>query len=253
MLRGRSALVLGLANSRSLAWHIATQWRKEGANVFVTYQDERFAKPVLSLLHAEWGPYSSTLPLPAAACDVSDDGAVCSLFSALESRKFCSAAADGPKIDCVLHSIAHAPAEAMKSGTLLQTSRQDYLSAHAVSAYSLISVCRTALPYLSSSASVIAMTYIGSCRTAPNYNVMGPAKASLESCARGLANELGGRGVRVNCLSPGPVRTLAARGVRDFDDMAQGVKDKSPLRRLATGSEIAGEKVTAPQSDEFPC
>ncbi|CAM9709092.1 unnamed protein product [Ectocarpus sp. 13 AM-2016] len=155
-------------------------------------------------------------------------------------------AAPRKTVDIVLHSVAHAPTDAMRQGFLTGTTREAFVSAHVVSAYSLVSSVRHALPFLSPGASVIALTYIGSQRAAANYNVMGPAKASLESCARALAAELGGDansqgpgGVRVNCLSPGPVRTMAARGIAGFDEMRREAAGRAPLGRAAELDEIA--------------
>eukprot|EP00953_Heterococcus_sp_UTEX-ZZ885_P041320 21088-Heterococcus_DN1.PRE.1 len=242
MLAGKRALVLGVANARSLAWHIASRWRAEGAQVFVTYQDDRFKDTVAGLIRNEWGPISAEFPLPASACDVSRDAELEALFALLEKRNFCSASQSpgAPKLDAVLHSIAHASADAMKDGTLLGTTREAFVEAHAVSSYSLIAASRCAVPYLAPAASITAMTYIGSKKVVPNYNIMGPAKASLESCARALAYELGDQNVRVNCLSPGPVRTLAARGIRGFNDMAKMASERAPMQRAADMSEITG-------------
>jgi enoyl-[acyl-carrier protein] reductase I len=242
MLAGKRALVLGVANARSLAWHIASRWRAEGAQVFVTYQDDRFKDTVAGLIRNEWGPISAEFPLPASACDVSRDAELEALFALLERRNFCSASQSpgAPKLDAVLHSIAHASADAMKDGTLLGTTREAFVEAHAVSSYSLIAASRCAVPYLAPAASITAMTYIGSKKVVPNYNIMGPAKASLESCARALAYELGDQNVRVNCLSPGPVRTLAAKGIKGFNDMAKMASERAPMQRAADMSEITG-------------
>mmetsp|Transcript_29230 Transcript_29230/g.49270 ORF Transcript_29230/g.49270 Transcript_29230/m.49270 type:complete len:294 (+) Transcript_29230:81-962(+) len=261
MLAGKIGVVFGAANKRSIAWSVAEAWVNAGARVHVVCQSERFLSSLEKLIVGDDknGHAASTGSGSIGGvhvCDVTDEAAISRVFDAI-----CEI--DGPRVDAVLHSIAHAPATAMR-GTLLDTSAADFASAHAVSAYSLISIARVAAPLLSAGAphrgdgsdletqepsfgtprpgggSITALTYAGSTRATPGYVAMGCAKASLEAAVRGLALELGPPplSIRVNALSPGPISTLAARGISGFTELKAAALAKAPLRRTAMGTEV---------------
>jgi len=203
-LKGLTGAVFGFANPKSIAWGIAEAWNSAGASVCIGIQSGRFAKGVAAAT-ASWAS-----PPLVFECDVTDDASVAAAFAAISQHT-------SGRLNFLAHSLAFAPAPAMQ-GSLLSTTRGDFATAHAISAYSLLSLTRGALPLMQASGggSVVALSYIGSQRAARNYCVMGPAKASLEACARGLAAELGTQGIRVNVISPGPINTLAARGISNF-------------------------------------
>lgn len=204
MLAKKSCAVFGFASTRSIAWGIAEAWAAAGALLTVGIQSERF-RPALAAATAGWAA-----PPHTVVCDVSSDADIEAAFHSI-------GAARGGALHAVAHSVAFAPARAMRA-PLLDTARDDFLAAHSVSAYSLLALSRGALPLMRAAGggSVIALSYLGAARAARNYRVMGAAKASLEACARGLAVELAPLHVRVNVISPGPVNTLAARGIEGF-------------------------------------
>jgi enoyl-[acyl-carrier protein] reductase I len=224
LLEGKTGIVLGVANKRSIAWAIAQSLAGAGMRLAFTYQGERLKENVAEL--AATLPGSLLYP-----CDVASDTEIDSLFGAL-GREFGA-------LDTLVHSVAYAAREDLESA-FSGTRREGFRIAHDISAYSLVGLTRAALPLLEKSgqASVIAMTYYGSEKVAGNYNVMGVAKASLEASVRYLAADLGPRGIRVNAISAGPVNTLAARGVRGFTGMLQHAAEKAPLRRNVELREI---------------
>ncbi len=224
LLAGRTGIVVGVANKRSIAWAIAQALAGAGMRLAFTYQGERLKENVESL--AATLPGSLVYP-----CDVTVDAEIEAVFAAL-GREF-------GVLDTLVHSVAYAQREDLE-GAFVRTSREGFRVAHDVSAYSLVALTRAALPLLEKSgqASVIAMTYYGSEKVAANYNVMGVAKASLEACVRYLAADLGPRGIRVNAISAGPVNTLAARGIRGFTGILQRHAEKAPLRRNVELREI---------------
>lgn len=236
MLTGKVGVVFGVSNARSIAWGVARAWADAGARVHVVCQGERFLTKVQGMAADQRGIAG------VHVCDVIEDEQISGLFQELGR--------DHESLDALLHAIAHAPPSAMKDGTLLDTRREDFASAHDVSAYSLIALAREAVPLMTrkkaveggergAGGSITALSYLGSTLAVPGYNVMGCAKASLEAAARGLASELGSEhGIRVNCLSPGPVSTLASRGIRDFVNLKEAACEKSPLRRTATSTEV---------------
>jgi enoyl-[acyl-carrier protein] reductase I len=226
-----SAAVFGFASTRSLAWGIAQAWAEAGASVTVGIQSERF-RPALEAATRGW-----RAPAHIVECDVNDEGAIEAAFSSIRAHH-------GGRLDALVHSIAFAPASAMRA-PLLATSRADFLSAHATSAYTLLPLARAAAPLLAAGGggSILALSYLGAQRAAPNYRVMGAAKASLEACARGLAAELGAQGTRVNILSVGPVNTLAARGIADFPELAAHAAARAPLGRGVTLEEVGAAAV----------
>ena len=237
LLEGKVGIVFGVANKRSIAWAIAQAWHRAGATLAFTYQGERLKENVEELA-GTFGP--DTLLMP---CDVTKDDQIAQVFAEL-GQKF-------PKLDLLLHSIAYAPREALE-GNFLDTSREAFRIAHDVSAYSLVALARGAAPLMTGGGSIVAMTYYGSEKVVPHYNIMGVAKASLESTARYLAYDLGPRKIRVNCISAGPVNTLAARGIAGLLDMLKHYETHAPLKRNvlpeelgATGTFLASDGASA--------
>src|SRR5712672_69277 len=223
LLAGKLGIVFGVANKRSIAWAIAQAWHKAGARLAFTYQGERLKENVEELA----GTFGSdTLILP---CDVTRDEDFASVFKAV-GEKF-------GKLHLMLHSVAYAPKEALE-GEFVNTSREAFRVAHDVSAYSLVALARGAAPLMADGGSMVAMTYYGSEKVVPHYNVMGVAKASLEATTRYLAYDLGPKKVRVNCISAGPVNTLAARGISGFMSMLRHYEAHSPLKRNVTTEEL---------------
>jgi enoyl-[acyl-carrier protein] reductase I len=204
MLAGKLGIVFGVANKRSIAWAIAQAWHKAGAKLAFTYQGERLKENVEELA-GTFGP--DTLLMP---CDVTKDEDIANVFKTV-GEKF-------GKLHLLLHSVAFAPKEALE-GDFLNTSREAYRIAHDISAYSLVALARGAAPLMTESGSIVAMSYYGAEKVVPHYNVMGVAKASLEASTRYLAYDLGPKKIRVNCISAGPMNTLAARGIAGFTDM----------------------------------
>ena len=224
LLDGKTGIVFGVANKRSIAWAIAQALAGAGMRLAFTYEGERIKENVEEL--------ATTLPGSLIyKCDVGSDDEIRAVFEAL--------ARDAGALDTLVHSVAFAPREELMAG-FSATTREGFRVAHDVSAYSLVALTRAALPLLEKSAqpSVLAMTYYGSEKVATGYNVMGVAKAALEASVRYLAAELGPRGVRVNAISAGPVNTLAARGIRGFTDMLKHHAEHAPLRRNVELREI---------------
>ncbi len=223
LLAGKIGLVVGVANKRSIAWAIAQAWHDAGATLAFTYQGERLKENVGELA-AAFGP--DTLLLP---CDVTRDDDIVRALAAVRG-KF-------GVLHLLLHSVAFAPREALE-GTFLNTTREAFRVAHDVSAYSLIALAREAAPLMTEGGSIVSMTYHGSRKVVPHYNVMGVAKAALEAASRHLAYELGPMKIRVNCISAGPVNTLAARGIGGFSDMLKHYESHSPLKRNVLPDEL---------------
>jgi enoyl-[acyl-carrier protein] reductase I len=223
ILSGKYGLVFGVANKRSIAWAIAQQWHKAGARLAFTYQGERLKENVAELVGA-FG--QDTLILP---CDVTKDDDIAKVFETVGN--------EFGRLDLLLHSVAFAPKEALEGG-FLNTSREAFRIAHDVSAYSLVALSRAAAPLMTEGGSIIGMSYYGAEKVVPHYNVMGVAKASLEACTRYLAYDLGPRKIRVNCISAGPVNTLAARGIAGFLEMIKHYEKHSPLKRNVTAEEL---------------
>jgi enoyl-[acyl-carrier protein] reductase I len=237
LLAGKIGLVAGVANKRSIAWAIAQAWHDAGASLAFTYQGERLKENVEELAGA-FG--ADTLILP---CDVTHDEEIARALAAVR-EKF-------GKLHLLLHSVAFAPREALE-GTFLNTPREAFRVALDVSAYSLVALAREAAPLMTEGGSIVSMTYYGSAKVVPHYNVMGVAKAALEAATRYLAYDLGPRKIRVNCISAGPVNTLAARGIAGFSDMLKHYESHTPLKRNvlpeelgATGTFLAGDGAAA--------
>ena len=217
-LKGKVAVVFGLANKRSIAWAICQKLSEAGATLAICYQNERLQREAESL--AGDLPHVDGKPVQTFQCDVAVDSDIDNVFEQLK-------AAYG-KLDMLVHSIGFAP---NIKNAVLNTTREDFRVAHDISAYSLIGVTRGALPLMTHGGSIVAMTYLGSVRVIPGYNIMGVAKASLEASVRYLANDLGRRKIRVNAISAGPMNTLAARGVSGLTEMLKHYELRAPLHR----------------------
>jgi enoyl-[acyl-carrier protein] reductase I len=224
-LKGKVAVVFGLANKRSIAYGVAQKLAQAGATLVLSYQSERLQREAEDLLE----DLGQTGVGRAFQCDVSRDEEIDVLFGQLANAF--------PRIDVLVHSVAFAPADAIKNDFLL-TTRDDFRIAHDVSVYSLIAVARGAAPLMAEGGSILTLTYYGSTKTFPNYNVMGVAKAALEATVRYLAASLGARGIRVNAVSAGPLKTLAARGIGDFSRILDAVSQRAPLHRNVEQGEI---------------
>ena len=221
-LAGKTAVVFGLANKRSIAWGIAQKLHEAGATLAICYQNERMRLEAEGLI-AE---------LPGASgfqCDVSNDQEIDTLIAALKAQY--------GKLDVVVHAVAFAPAADLR-GDFLQTSRDGFRVAMDVSVYSLIAVSRGAAPLMTEGGSIMTLSYYAAEKVVPNYNVMALAKSALESAVRYLAWNLGPRGIRVNAISAGPIKTLAARGVGDLTEMLRSHADRAPLKRNVDQLEV---------------
>ena len=226
LLEGRRALVLGVANKWSLAYAIAQAFVREGAEIILTYQGERL-KAAAEELGNDLTPGTRVLN-----CDVTKDDDIARLADDLS----------GGKLDAVVHSIAFANREDF-SRPYVETSRSGYLLAQEVSSYSLVAVSRMMSPLMTGGGAIMTLSYLGSVRVVPNYNVMGVAKAALEASVRYLASDLGPSNIRVNAISAGPVKTASARGIKDFTKMLEGVAERTPLRRNTDPAEVADTAV----------
>jgi len=222
-MEGRTAVVFGVANKRSIAWAIAQRLQQAGARLAITYQNQRLEQEAKDLIAALPGA-------EAFMCDVSFDEQIDRLFTQLKSRY--------GKLHTLVHSIAFAPADELK-GEFLATTREGFRIAHYVSVYSLIALARAAAPLMEDGGSILTLTYHGSTKVVPHYNVMGVAKAALEASVRYLAFDLGPRRIRVNAISAGPVKTLAARGISGFGDMLKTHAERAPLKRNVDVNEVA--------------
>jgi enoyl-[acyl-carrier protein] reductase I len=222
-LAGKTGVVFGVANKRSIAWAIAKAWHNAGAKLIFNYQGERLKENVEELV-GEFG--ADTLLLP---CDVTSDAEIDGFFAKVKETT--------PKLDLLLHSVAFAPKEALE-GDFVSTTREAFRIAHDISAYSLVALSRAAAPFMTDGGSIVAMSYYGAVKVVPHYNVMGVAKASLEASTRYLAADLGVKKIRVNCISAGPVQTLAARGISGFTAMIKHYEAHAPLGRSCTTDEL---------------
>ncbi len=237
LLENKFGVVFGVANKRSIAWAIAQAWHKAGAKLAFTYQGERL-KDNVEELASTFG--NDTLILP---CDVTRDEDIANVFKQAGERF--------GKLHLLLHAVAFAPKDALE-GQFVNTSREAFRVAHDVSAYSLVALAREAAPLMTDGGSIVAMSYYGAEKVVPHYNVMGVAKASLEASTRYLAYDLGPKKIRVNCISAGPVNTLAARGISGFLEMLKHYEAHSPLKRNvlpeelgATGTFLASDGAAA--------
>ena len=223
-LEGKTAVIFGLANKRSIAWGIAQKMHEGGAKLAICYQNERMKSEAQGLIDE----------LPGAEgfqCDVASDAEIETLFGQLKEKY--------GKLDALVHAVAYAPAEDLR-GDFVNTTREGFRIAHDVSVYSLIAVTRAAAPLMTEGGSVMTLTYYGAEKVVPNYNVMGVAKAALEATVRYLASSLGPSKIRVNAISAGPIRTLAARGVGALGDMLKAHAERAPLKRNVEQIEVGG-------------
>lgn len=227
LLAGKKGLVLNVVNKNSIGWSIAELAANEGAIVGVGAQNERFMEGVSKLIEGD-------SRFNAHMVDFTDDGQLDALREEVEKTY--------GKIDFLVHAAAFAKREDL-SGRFIDTSRDGFALALDISCYSLVALCQKLEPVLADDASVMTISYLGSTRAVGNYNVMGVAKAALESAVRYLAFDLGERGIRVNTLSPGPMNTVAARGVKGLLDMISYVHERAPLKRQSTQAEVAGTAV----------
>jgi enoyl-[acyl-carrier protein] reductase I len=227
LLEGKTALIFGLANERSIAWGVAQAMHAQGARIGLSYAGEALERRVRPLAESIGCTF-------VEECDVSSDAAIQSVAE--------KAAREFGKVDILVHSIAFANREEL-TGPFYNTSRAGFHLALDVSAYSFVALARAFQPILPRGGALVCMTYHGSVKVAPNYNVMGVAKAALEACTRYLAYDLGPQGVRVNAISAGPIRTLAAAGVSGFKDMLRAFADMSPLRENVSPQDVGNAAV----------
>lgn len=223
MLQNKKGIIFGVANKRSIAWATAQALHEAGARLAFSYQGDRLKENVEGLTN-EAMPGSLLLP-----CDVTKQDEVEETFKRV-GEEF-------GRLDFLIHSIAFAPREAL-GGEYLNTSREAFLTALEVSAYSLVQLARAAVPLMTEGGSIVCMTYYGAEKVVAGYNVMGVAKAALEASTRYLANDLGARNIRVNAISAGPIQTLSARGVADFSSMLKHVAEHAPLHRNVEPREV---------------
>lgn len=223
-MQGKRALIVGLASNRSIAWGIAQAMHREGAELAFTYQNDKLKERVSSLA-AECG---SNI---AFECDVGNDGQIESLFKELGNLW------DG--LDCIVHSVAFAPRDALEGSYLDSVTRENFRIAHDISSYSFTALAKAGREMMAGrNSSLLTLSYLGAVRVIPNYNVMGIAKASLEANVRYMAHALGPEGIRVNAVSAGPIRTLAASGIANFREMLKKAADAAPLRKNVTIEEV---------------
>jgi len=222
LLAGRKALIVGVANEHSIAWGCARAMRRAGADIAMTYLNERarpHVEPLAKQLDAE-------LFLPM---EVRDAAQVDAVFAAIEKT--------WGKLDILVHSIAFAPKEAL-AGRVVDCPREGFLTAMDVSCWSFLDLARRAEPLMADGGTIFTMSYLGADQVIENYGIMGPVKAALESSVRYLATELGPKGIRVHAISPGPLATRAASGITDFDQLMERVATRAPVRRLVTIEEV---------------
>ncbi|MGR9099142.1 MAG: enoyl-ACP reductase FabI [Gammaproteobacteria bacterium] len=223
-MQGKRALIVGLASNRSIAWGIAQAMHREGAELAFTYQNDKL-KDRVEKMAAECG---STI---TAECDVSSDAQIESVFDTLAKHW------DG--LDCIVHSVAYAPREALEGNFVDAVTRENFKIAHDISAYSFVALAKAGKKMMEGrKGSLLTLSYLGSERAIPNYNVMGVAKASLDATVRYMAASLGPEGIRVNAVSAGPIRTLAASGINNFKAMLSKAADTAPLKKNVTIEEV---------------
>ncbi len=222
-MKGKVAVVLGLANKRSIAYAIAQKLAEAGCTLVLSFQSERLRAEAEQLL-ADLGQTEKGLALQ---CDVAADEQIDALFNQIKDRF--------PVLHTVVHSIGFAP---NIKNTVLNTTRDDFRVSHDVSVYSLIAIARAAAPLLTDAGAILTLTYYGAEKVFPNYNIMGVAKAALEATVRYLAADLGRQNIRVNAISAGPIKTLAARGISDFTQILTAVEARGPLHRNVEPTEV---------------
>ncbi len=219
LLAGKTGVVFGVANQRSIAWAVAEKANEHGANVIIGVQNERTHEAASKLIEGKTN-------FSLVTVDLNDDDQLTEVAAGL------------PNLDFAVHSVASAAREDL-SGRIIDTSRAGFNMAIETSAFTFVAMAKALEKKLNSDASIITMSYLGSQRVLPGYNIMGVAKAALEACARYLAHNLGEQGVRVNVISPGPINTVSARGIKGFTDILNSVGDRAPLKRPATQEQVA--------------
>ncbi|MDI9819107.1 MULTISPECIES: enoyl-ACP reductase [unclassified Legionella] len=223
-LNGKKALIVGLASSRSIAYGIAKAFHEQGAELAFTYQNEKLQSRVETMA----GEFNSNLTFP---CDVANDADINAVFEQLSNY--------WNNLDILIHSVAFAPADQISGDFIESVNREGFRIAHDISAYSLVGLAKAALPMMQDTqGSILTLSYYGAEKAVPNYNVMGIAKASLEASVRYLAASLGPKGLRVNAVSAGPIKTLAAAGIKDFRKMQNAYANTTPLKRNITAEEV---------------
>jgi enoyl-[acyl-carrier protein] reductase I len=223
-LKGKKALIIGLASNRSIAYGIAEAFSQQGAELAFTYQSERLKERVEEMALS----MNSRIVYP---CDVSSDAEITTLFENLKQH--------WDSLDILIHSVAFAPADQIGGDYLEMATREGFLIAHDISAYSLVGLSKAAYPLMQNTqGAILTLTYYGAEKAVPNYNVMGIAKASLEASVRYLAASLGPKGIRVNAISAGPIKTLAAAGIKDFRKIQTAYANITPLKRNITALEV---------------
>ncbi|MBO9128630.1 enoyl-ACP reductase FabI [Bacillus sp. 165] len=228
-LKGKNIVVMGVANQRSIAWGIARSLHNAGANLIFTYAGERLEKNVRDLADTLEGQEALVLP-----CDVTNDADIESCFQTIKEK--------AGTIHGIAHCIAFANKEDLKGG-FVETSREGFALSLDISAYSLTAVAKAAKEVMTEGGSIVTLTYLGGERVVKNYNLMGVAKAALDASVRYLANDLGQLNIRVNSISAGPIRTLSAKGVGDFNSILKEIEEKAPLRRNVTQEEVGDSAV----------
>jgi len=224
LLDGKNALIVGVASNRSIAWGIASAMYREGAKLAFTYQNERLRERVEKFANE----VDSDITVP---CDVANDKEIRAVFEHLDDY--------WDHLDILVHSVAHAPREQLEGEYLENVTREGFLMAHEISSYSFTALADAARPMMQGRhGAMLTLSYIGAVRAMPNYNVMGVAKASLEANVRYMASSLGPEGIRVNAISAGPIRTLAASGIKGLKEFLAHVEKVSPLRRNVTIDEV---------------
>jgi enoyl-[acyl-carrier protein] reductase I len=224
ILQNKRILVVGIASNRSIAWGVAEAMHREGAELALTYQTDKLKKRVDDA--AEQFAANIVMPL-----DVTNDQQIAELFARLEK--------EWGYLDAIVHAVGFAPRDHLEGGYLDNLTREGFAMAHDISSYSFAALAKAGRPLMQGrNASLVTMSYLGAVRTVPNYNVMGVAKASLEASVRYMAESLGPEGIRVNAVSAGPIRTLAASGIKNFKGMLDEVEKRNPLRRNVTIEEV---------------
>ena len=223
MLKSKKIVITGIANKFSIAYGIAKSMSKNGAELAFLYQNERLLKKIK--------PLAEDLGVETLVeCDVSSDASIAKAFQAIKSK--------WGNIDGLVHSIGFAPTDQLEGDFTEVTTREGFQIAHEISSYSFTALAKAALPILNKNSALLTLTYLGSIQSLPNYNVMGLAKASLEANTRFLAASLGKKGIRVNAISAGPIKTLAASGVKNFRSMLSEYAERAPLGRTVTTEEV---------------
>jgi enoyl-[acyl-carrier protein] reductase I len=227
LLRGKRGMVVGVANKRSIAWAIAKKASDEGAQVALSYQNERLGENVRELAQELKDPLLVQM-------DVGSDSQIVMAFDNIKKK--------WDRLDFLVHAVAYAPRHAL-DGRFVETSREDFRVAQDISAYSLAALARASMPLMTDGGSIVTLSYLGSERVVPHYNVMGVAKASLESSVRYLAYDLGESNIRVNAVSAGPIKTLAASGISGFGSMLRHHRTRAPLQKDVEIEEVADAAV----------